>query len=108
MSTSRREALRRLGHPRFRAVCQNCGHYVAALVRAYIWDAGTAPNGIRPVQVCAPCKDKVLDQNTQGVVRRVNDEVGLQQANDEYFESMKRSSDHEYLLACERMRAEGW
>lgn len=102
---SRREALRRLGHPRFRATCQSCKNYVPAVSGAYVWDDG-APNGVRRVEVCASCKKKIHEQNEQGVRRRVDNELALEQANRDHFDSAQRGSDPNYLAACERMRRE--
>lgn len=99
--------MRRLGHPRFRVVCPMCRRHVSQVSTAHVWDKG-APDGVRPVTACADCS-RVLDkQNRETLRQQVANEVGLQLANEEYFDSMQRSSNRSYLAACERMRREGW
>lgn len=76
-----------------------------AVSRAYVWDAG-ASDGLRSVEVCAACKQRLHDQNEAAVKRRVDNEFGLEQANREHFAAARRPSDRGYLAACEQMRRE--
>lgn len=102
---SRHEVLRRLGSPRHRCVCPSCRHYVPTLWLAFIIDPGSE-KGIREIRVCESCKSDIEKRNRQASASQLQNELGLERANHEHQLAATRSSRHDYLIACIKMRKE--
>lgn len=110
----RKEALRRLGSPRFRYECSYCRRLVPQLKRVHVLREGfrnplnvsVRGEDFDPADVCAGCAGRIQEDNSRRIRDRTRAELQLERANAEHFDSTSRGSNPSYLEACERMKRE--